>query len=88
MAKALFKGTPWYVHAAMIVSIILFIAGFLVPPMGTVDGSVLKGMGEIMGGAAVLNVVVNIPTYINRGVKAELSHGNTKISVSGKDSEE
>lgn len=81
MAKALIKGTPWYIHAAMIASIILVVVGFLLPPQGEVDGSVLTAIGELMGGATLMNFVLNIPTYLETGVKAKISHGQTTITV-------
>lgn len=81
MAKILFKGTPWYIHAAMIVSVALVVGSFFVPPMAVIDASVLAAIGEIMGGATLMNFVVNIPTYLEAGVKAKISHGNTAITV-------
>lgn len=90
MAKILFKGTPWYIHAAMIVSVALVVGSFFVPPMAVIDASVLAAIGEIMGGATLMNFVVNIPNYLEAGVKAKISHGNTAITVAAdevKDSE-
>lgn len=83
MAKTIFKGTPWYIHAAMIVSIALFVVGFIVPPQGEIDGSVLTGIGELLGGATLINFVCNIPVYLEAGMKAKISHGQTSVTVAG-----
>lgn len=81
MARILFKGTPWYVHLSFIVSLGLTIAGFCVPPHGVIDPSVLKVIAEILGGTTLLTFVVNIPVYLEAGVKAKISHGNTTVTV-------
>ena len=80
MAEIL-KQAPWYIYAVLIASIVLGVAGFLVPPTGVIDGSVLKYIAEIMGGTALLDFVVNLPKYIEAGAKAKFEHGNTSITV-------
>ena len=90
MAKALFKGTPWYVYVVFVVAIGLGVAGFCVPPQGEISGSVLTYIGELVGGVALVEFVVHIPAYLEAGVKAKISHGNTAIEVASdevKDSE-
>lgn len=69
----------WYEHAAMLVSIILMIASFLVPPTGVIDGSVLMGIGEIGAMAAVLSFLGNLPEYLRAGAKAKISKGDLGI---------
>ena len=81
MAKVLFKGTPWYVHVSFLVAMALLVAGFCVPPHGEISGSVLTGIGELMGGVTLVEFVINIPKYLESGVKAKISHGNTSLSV-------
>lgn len=81
MAKLIFKGTPWYVHVSFIVAMALLIAGFCVPPHGEISGSVLTGIGELLGGVTLVEFVVNIPKYLDAGVKAKISHGNTTVTV-------
>ena len=78
------KQVPWYIYAVIVASIALVIAGFIVPPQGVIDGSVLKAIGELMGGSAVLEVVIKLPAYIEAGVKAKIVHGETEITI-GKD---
>ena len=81
MAKDILKGTPWYIHATFIVAMLLCIVGFLLPPQGEIDGSVLTAVGEMLGGASLLTFVANIPNYLEAGVKAKISHGNTTVTV-------
>lgn len=90
MAKLIFKGTPWYIHLAMIASVFLVVASFFVPPMAVIDSSILAAVGELFGGTALLTFVVNIPNYLEAGIKAKISHGQTAITVAAdevKDSE-
>jgi hypothetical protein len=81
MAKDVLRGTPWYIHAAMITSVVLIVASFFVPPMAVVDSSVIAAAGELLGGATLMNFVLNIPTYLEAGVKAKIQHGQTTIAV-------
>lgn len=88
MAKVLFKGTPWYVHLSFIVSLGLAIAGFCVPPHGVIDPSVLKVIAEILGGTTLLTFVVNIPVYLEAGVKAKIQRGDTVVTVAADEVDE
>ena len=83
MAKIL-KAVDWYVHAAMLVSIGLFIAAFIVPPTGQIDPSVLAAGGEMTGAAAILTFLAKLPEYIETGATARITKGNTSIEVGGK----
>ena len=86
MAEVL-KQVPWYIYTVILASIALVVAGFLVPPTGIIDGSVLKAIGELMGGSAVLEVIIKLPSYIEAGVKAKIEHGDTTITI-GKDKQQ
>lgn len=55
----------------------LIVAGFLVPPMGVIDGSVLTAVGELFAFAALSQ----LPYVIASGKGITLSHGNTSIAV-------
>lgn len=81
MAKDIIKGTPWYMHAAMLVSIALIVGSFFIPPYAVIDSSILAATGELIGGATLMNFVINIPKYLEAGVKAKISHGGTTIAV-------
>lgn len=62
------------------VSVGLMVAGFIVPPTGVIDGSVLTGVGELFAFAALSQ----LPFVIRSGKGITLNHGNTSISVNGK----
>lgn len=81
MAKKLWRGTPWYIHTIMIVSILLVIISFFLPPMAVIDSSVLAAVGELGGIGAVFNIITHIPEYLEAGHKAEIKYGNTSISI-------
>ena len=74
----------WYEHAAMIVSIVLMISSFIVPPTGIIDGSVLMGAGELIAGAAILSFLSNLPDYIKAGATARISKGDLNLELKGK----
>lgn len=65
---------------AFLVSLSLFIAGFFVPPMGEIDGSVLKAGGILLGFATV----AMIPDVLSSGRKATLRHGDTELIIGEK----
>lgn len=59
-------------------AIILLAAGFVMPPTGVVDGSVLKSAAVLFGFAA-LAVLMHA---VDKGVGAKLEHGDTKLTIS------
>ena len=88
MTKLILKGTPWYIHASMIISIILTLASFFCPPYAVIDSSVIAVIGELIGGATLVTFVLNLPSYIEAGAKAKITHGNTTIEVSADDDDD
>lgn len=64
-----------------IVAIGLFIGGFFVPPMGVIDGSVLKAGGILLGFASVAQV----PELARRGTDLKIQHGQTSLMVNNPD---
>lgn len=59
------------------ISIALVVAGFLVPPTGKIDGSVLTAVGELFGFATLEVVLI----AIRKGVDATLRHGKTEVAI-------
>lgn len=55
----------------------LIIAGFCVPPMGSVDGSVLTAVGELFAFPTLWTVW----HAIDKGIDAKLTHGNTSVQI-------
>ena len=65
----------------LITSLVLIGLGFVVPPMGNIDGSVLTAVGELFG-FATLAVVADA---VHEGYDAKVTHGNTTIEVTNDD---
>ena len=80
--SATLRNTPFWV--CLCISIALIVAGFCVPPTGVIDGSVLKGVGELFGFAALYTVWL----AIKKGTNAKVRHGKTSLTVGGKDKEQ
>lgn len=61
----------------LFVSLALIITSFFIPPLATIDGSVLAAVGEIFAFAALGSLI----TAIRRGKEATLRHNGTSISI-------
>lgn len=59
------------------VSILIFVAGFLVPPLGVIDPSCLKAGGILLG----FYSLHQIPQAIKAGKEIRIKHGDTSVSV-------
>lgn len=59
------------------ISIALVVAGFLVPPTGKIDGSILTAVGELFGFATLEVVYI----AIKKGVDASIRHGKTEVAI-------
>ena len=64
----------------LVTSIALLVGSFFCPPMGIIDGSVLKAVGELFG-FATLGMV---PTIV-KGRSVEFTHGNTTLTLGDDD---
>lgn len=67
-------------YVSLITSVALLVAGFLVPPLGVIDPSVLTAVGELIG----FVTVAQVPYVIEKGRNATIKHGNTEISITKK----
>lgn len=67
--------------ATGIVAFGLLIAGFLFPPPGAIDPTVIQAVGELMGFAAIWM----LPKAITAGKNIKLEHGSTTITVNNKE---
>lgn len=63
-------------------SIVLIVAGFIVPPRGVIDGSVLTAVGELFGFATLASVL-----KMSKYKQMELKHGNTTLTIGEDDNE-
>lgn len=62
-------------------AILLVTVGFVIPPTGVIDGSVLTAVGELMGFAALAQVQM----LVKKGTDVTLTHGQTSIHVDNPD---
>ena len=62
----------------LIVSVLLIVGGFLVPPVGVIDGSVLTAVGLLL----MFSVVEKIPDAIKAGRSIKLSKGDSSVEIS------
>jgi hypothetical protein len=61
----------------LVISLSLIIAGFIVPPTGKIDSSVLTAVGELFGFATLFVVF----EAIEHGVNAKIQHGKTSMTI-------
>ena len=78
----------WCFIICFAVSVILIITGFILPPQGEIDGSVLTACGILFAFATLETVHI----AIRKGVDAKVRHGQTELTVGdlnkGKDENE
>ena len=71
------KTIPFWI--CLIVSIGLIVAGFCVPPMGIIDGSVLTAVGILFGFASL----AQIPVIIEVAGYVRMTKGDMTIEATG-----
>lgn len=65
----------------LFISIALIVGGFLLPPMGIIDGSVLTAVGELL----MFGVLAQIPSILDavrNGKSIKVTKGDSSIEVS------
>lgn len=78
MAQSSYKMTKAVFWITLGVSIALVVVGFILPPSGEVDGSVLTAVGELLGFAA-LGVGYQA---LRDGRELKFTHGETEVTIS------
>ena len=66
------------------ISLLLIIGGFLLPPMGIIDGSVLTAVGELL----MFGVLAQLPVLIDaakNGKSVKISKGDFTAEVTSSD---
>ena len=66
------------------ISLMLIIGGFLLPPMGIIDGSVLTAVGELL----MFGVLAQLPAIIDaakNGKSVKISKGDFSAEVTSTD---
>ena len=67
-----------------LISVVLLIAGFLLPPMGVIDGSVLPAIGELL----LFPVVIYGFRAIELGLEVKIQKGDTSVEIHKDDAHE
>lgn len=67
--------------ATWVVLVVLFTVSFYIPPVGHIDGSVLRAACILLA-IPMLASIETILNSIKRGQKVKLQHGNQSIEVS------
>lgn len=65
----------FYITFALSVS--LLVSGFLIPPTGVIDGSVLTAVGELL----MFSVIARIPEAIKAGRNIKLQKGDSSVEI-------
>ena len=71
-------------HITLAISLLLIIGGFLLPPMGIIDGSVLTAVGELL----MFGVLAQVPALIDaakNGKSVKISKGDFTAEVTSSD---
>ena len=71
-------------YITLAISLLLIIGGFLLPPMGIIDGSVLTAVGELL----MFGVLAQVPRLIDaakNGKSVKISKGDFSAEVSSSD---
>lgn len=76
------KSAKIWFAVTTVTAIALIVTGFIIPPTGAIDGSVLTAVGELIGFAAL----AQIPALARRGTDVTLSHGQTSLTLNNPDS--
>ena len=84
MTRNVRTSTTVALWVCMIASIALLVASFIVPPMGEISPSVLKGGSLIFAFAALMEV----REAITEGLGVKLTHGDTTVEVKDLDGKE
>ena len=84
MAKNVKTSTTIALWVCIVAAVGLFVASFIVPPLGIIDGSVLRAASLLFafGSLAVLREA------IREGIGAKLTHGNTTIEIKDVDGDD
>ncbi len=64
-------------YLTLVVSLLLVSGGFLVPPLGVIDGSVITAVGELL----MFAVVGRIPEAIKAGRSVRIQKGNFSAEI-------
>lgn len=70
-------------YCLCIVAVGLIIGGFICPPTGVIDGSVLTAVGELL----LFAVIARLPRLLEGHRDVTITHGQSSISVHNSDTD-
>lgn len=79
--KTFWAGMPIGLYIILILAIGIGVAGFIVPPLGIISGSLLKFIALILGASWLFYITANIPTILANGAKVRAEYGKAKIEI-------
>ena len=65
----------------LIVTLVLMLLGFYLPPTGEISPSVLEAVGWLFGFAALAKLCDTVNVAVKAGYDAKVQHGDTKIEI-------
>ena len=65
-------------YVNLVISILLIVGGFLVPPVGIIDGSVLTAVGLLL----MFSVIEKIPEAIKARKNIKVQKGDSSVEIS------
>jgi hypothetical protein len=74
----------WINFVCFVVSVVLAVVGFIIPPTGEIDNSVLICIGEL----GFFSTLTKIPDFIRalkNGASVEISKGDAHIKIEGEE---
>lgn len=79
--KTLKAGINYFIPVLVLgfVAVALIVTGFFVPPMGIIDGSVIKAVGELFAFAALFEIPHCI--VVAKGKNISFKHGDTEVNI-------
>lgn len=65
----------------LMVTLVLMLLGFYLPPMGEISPSVLQAVGWLFGFAALAKLCDTVNVAVNAGYDAKVHYGDTEIEI-------
>ena len=65
----------------LVVTLVLMLLGFYLPPMGEIGPSVLQAVGWLFGFATLAKLCDTVNVAVKAGYDAKVQHGDTKIEI-------
>lgn len=88
LTKDAFAGMPLGLYIVLMVAAALYITAFFLPPIATIEKSVLYAGAILIGGGWLYYTTVHIPEFINNGARIRAQRGNTVLEISKDKKEE